>query len=262
MQIIVGRIPELIKNPNFKLSKVPGAFKKVGKTHCKITYEDGAYWIENIRAINGTYIDGIPLTGRKQVFPNNDIILGGSNLKIDGVYPINVHSIVSSFSRKGGGGPEPDVSYASWGSRLGGILLDWLFITLILIPIGFILQLLLFYAGYDLTSGSYGENIDKGVLLFAGLFYIGSIFLVHHFYYAVELNSKGRTLGKRLVGVKVLDATSHELPSKTQAWGRLLGYFLSSLILYVGFLMPLWTKKKQAFHDLMANTIVVKDNKQ
>jgi len=33
------------------------------------------------------------------------------------------------------------------------------------------------------------------------------------------------------------------------------------VILSIGFLMPLWTKKKQALHDLMAGTIVVKDRK-
>jgi len=39
---------------------------------------------------------------------------------------------------------------------------------------------------------------------------------------------------------------------------RALGYMLSFLFLGVGFLLPLFTSKKQALHDLIAKTRVVR----
>ena len=256
MQIIVGRNPGIIKNPNLKKFYTPSELKKIGRTHCKLTYDDGVYHIENIKAINKTFIDNVPLRDgeRKQVYLTNDINLGG-------VYSLDLNRVVSQFKVKEG--PIGDtITLASWGARFGGIMLDTLFLILILIPIGYILQLLVLYAGYDFSLRAYTGTIDKsgGIVLFlAFLFYISSVLLVYHFYYVVQLHKKGRTLGKRLVGVKVVDAASHRYPTKTQAWGRLLAYFMSSLILYIGFLMPLWTKRKQGLHDLMANTIVIKD---
>ena len=58
----------------------------------------------------------------------------------------------------------------------------------------------------------------------------------------------------------MIDADTKKYPSKLQVWGRYLGYSLSGLILLIGFFMPLWTEKKQALHDMLANTLVIKAN--
>lgn len=56
----------------------------------------------------------------------------------------------------------------------------------------------------------------------------------------------------------MLDIKTKELPSIGQGWGRQLSKVISGMILMIGYFMPLWTKDKQALHDMMASTLVVK----
>ena len=65
------------------------------------------------------------------------------------------------------------------------------------------------------------------------------------------------TPGKLLLGCQIVDANSGEPMSYKQAVIRYLGYFVSLMTLFVGFLWIAWDKRKQGFHDKMANTVVV-----
>jgi uncharacterized RDD family membrane protein YckC len=70
----------------------------------------------------------------------------------------------------------------------------------------------------------------------------------------------GTTPGKRLVGIKIVDAKSYGEISNKQAITRSLGYIPSTLLFGIGFLMVLFRKDKRALHDLLADTVVVYDN--
>lgn len=65
------------------------------------------------------------------------------------------------------------------------------------------------------------------------------------------------TPGKLLMGCHVVDATSGKPVTVTQAILRYLGYYVSALPLGLGFLWIAWDKRKQGFHDKIANTIVL-----
>ena len=65
------------------------------------------------------------------------------------------------------------------------------------------------------------------------------------------------TPGKLLLGCQVVDADSGERMTVRQAMIRYLGYFVSIFTLGVGFLWVAWDKRKQGFHDKIANTVVV-----
>ena len=65
------------------------------------------------------------------------------------------------------------------------------------------------------------------------------------------------TPGKLLLGCQVVDASTGEPIGYRQAVIRYLGYFVSAMTLFVGFLWIGWDKRKQGFHDKMANTVVV-----
>lgn len=73
----------------------------------------------------------------------------------------------------------------------------------------------------------------------------------------LESSQKQATVGKRVLGLKVTDMRGEPI-SFGRATGRYFGKYLSALILGIGFLMIGWTAKKQALHDLMAGTLVVK----
>jgi len=65
------------------------------------------------------------------------------------------------------------------------------------------------------------------------------------------------TPGKLLMGCQVVDADSEEPLSVKQAVLRYLGYYVSAFTLGLGFFWIAWDKRKQGFHDKIANTVVL-----
>lgn len=75
---------------------------------------------------------------------------------------------------------------------------------------------------------------------------------------AYFLRTKGATIGKLILGLKVIDIRSRPQLSYGQIFFReTIGKLLSS-ILMIGYLMALFTKNKRALHDFLAKTRVIK----
>ena len=77
-----------------------------------------------------------------------------------------------------------------------------------------------------------------------------------YFAYFESSPSQG-TPGKILLGLKVIDLQGNRL-SFQKATIRYLGKIVSFLILGIGFIMAGFTQKKQALHDFISGTFVVK----
>ena len=73
----------------------------------------------------------------------------------------------------------------------------------------------------------------------------------------LESSLKQATLGKLALGIIVTDLNIKRI-SFGIANGRYWGKIVSAIILLIGFIMAGLTKKKQALHDIMAGTLVVK----
>ena len=69
---------------------------------------------------------------------------------------------------------------------------------------------------------------------------------------------KQATPGKMAVSAKIVDAETGGKPSKKQCVGRYFAYILSAIPLGLGFLWVAIDPKKQAWHDKLAGTVVVK----
>lgn len=83
-------------------------------------------------------------------------------------------------------------------------------------------------------------------------------FVVYLFYCVfLEYSPLQGTPGKRLMGLKVVDYHGGRL-SLNQALSRNFSKSLSALPLSLGFLWTLWSPKKQAWHDSLAKTYVVR----
>jgi uncharacterized RDD family membrane protein YckC len=77
-------------------------------------------------------------------------------------------------------------------------------------------------------------------------------------YYAMmESSAKQATLGKMALGLRVTDLDGGRI-SFGRASGRLFAKMLSGIIFLIGYMMAGWTARKQALHDLLANTLVVR----
>ena len=92
-----------------------------------------------------------------------------------------------------------------------------------------------------------------------GLLSCGAIlFSLAWLYFAVMESSKYQgTLGKLALGLRVTDLDGKKI-TFWRASLRFFFKFFSRLLLGVGFLMMLFTKKRQCLHDFLASAIVVK----
>ncbi len=73
----------------------------------------------------------------------------------------------------------------------------------------------------------------------------------------MEASPLKASCGKLLAGLYVTNLEGGRI-SLAQANSRFFGKFLSALILCVGFVMAVFTHQKQALHDMIAYTLVLK----
>ena len=130
------------------------------------------------------------------------------------------------------------------------------------VTLGFICSLVLAYVA-STSIGAGGSMSDESALFFAvvaGLCLLVSVLIVLTLYamYFVVLTAKwGQTPGKRLVGIRVVDAEGREPGIRRALMREVVGKFISSSALYTGFFWPLWDSQGQAWHDKIAGTYVV-----
>ncbi len=68
----------------------------------------------------------------------------------------------------------------------------------------------------------------------------------------------GQTPGKMVMGLKVVSAETGELLDTGGAAIRYVGYIVSGIPLYLGFLWVIWDPKHEGWHDKIAKTMVIK----
>lgn len=146
---------------------------------------------------------------------------------------------------------EKNLSYAGFWRRFIAALIDGLILAL---------PMTLFWAIFTVVIYAVSESpyfTEQWLIIVEILAYIVSI-IVGILYFGGMHSSKWQaTFGKRLVGIKVIGYNGERI-SFIKGAARYLATFLSGLILYIGYIMAGITTKKQALHDLIAKTIVVK----
>lgn len=101
------------------------------------------------------------------------------------------------------------------------------------------------------TDVEFSDGLQEFIIL-------SGAFLIEWIYEAVLTSSSWQaTIGKRILGLKVVDGEGNRI-SFARATGRFLAKILSGLILCIGFLMIVWTKRKRGLHDMIAETLVIK----
>lgn len=69
---------------------------------------------------------------------------------------------------------------------------------------------------------------------------------------------RNTTPGKMVVHARIVDAKTGRAPSTGQLLIRYLGYYLSVVTFFIGFLMVAIDPRHQALHDKLAGTVVVR----
>jgi uncharacterized RDD family membrane protein YckC len=137
------------------------------------------------------------------------------------------------------------MSYAGFWRRVAATLIDWLVLAAAGFAIGFIVGVVAAIAGRD-SLGAW-ESLLNVVLVVASYLYFA----------VMESSELQGTVGKVAIGIKVTDLQGNRI-SFGRALGRTVAKILSSLILGIGYIMAAFTKRKQALHDMIAGTLVVK----
>ena len=134
--------------------------------------------------------------------------------------------------------------FASFDQRLLAAVIDYFVLLLVYI--------LLLLIGF-MFIGDKDQRIMAGVLLLP-------LIPVLKFIYGVFAESSARqgTIGKRLLNIKVTDLGGKRL-SFGVAVVRNIAKILSVLPLFFGYLYIFLNKKQQSWHDIAANTLVIKD---
>jgi uncharacterized RDD family membrane protein YckC len=70
--------------------------------------------------------------------------------------------------------------------------------------------------------------------------------------------TSGATVGKQVMGLKVVMADGGGLVSAGTGILRYIGYIISGIPLFLGYLWAIWDPKHEAWHDKIAGTKVIK----
>ena len=72
----------------------------------------------------------------------------------------------------------------------------------------------------------------------------------------LQSSSRQATVGKMALGLIITDLDGNRI-SFARASGRYLATFLTNLTFGIGYLMVIWTKRKQTLQDKVAGTVVI-----
>ena len=139
------------------------------------------------------------------------------------------------------------LKYAGFWLRAWATIIDTLLMALILAP------LLLAIYGKEYFSN---DDIFAGPADFLLQVVVPAIAVITFWIY------KRATPGKMAIRATIVDARTGKAPSNGQLIGRYLGYYVSILPLGLGFIWVAFDAKKQGFHDKLAGTVVVREQRE
>ncbi len=100
------------------------------------------------------------------------------------------------------------------------------------------------------------EDLFPAIASMARLFWI-ALLLTWLYYALLESSAWQATLGKKALGLEVTDLTGRRI-SFGRATGRYFARFISVMTIGIGYIMAGFTEKKQALHDIIAGTLVMR----
>jgi uncharacterized RDD family membrane protein YckC len=143
--------------------------------------------------------------------------------------------------------------HAGFWRRCAAMLIDGLLLGVVMAVVQLVVS-----AGAIGTLASMNDG-SAGLMALAGSFMLLMLiaFVGQWLYFALfEAGSRQATPGKLALGIKVVDEVGARI-GFGRASGRYFGKIISGMVLYIGFVMAGFGDRKQALHDMIANTFVV-----
>ncbi len=161
-------------------------------------------------------------------------------------------------------GPAPGVQFAGHGARLGAYILDALLV-------GFVTTLLLLvsviplFISFARLAPKYPDGTNDPAVLAElgpglGIFIAAAIAisLLAMLYFPFFWARGGATPGMKAAGIRVV----RDRDGSRIGWGtailRLIGWWISGAVFYLGFIWILIDSRRRGWHDLIAGTCVIR----
>ena len=135
-------------------------------------------------------------------------------------------------------------TYAGFWLRFVAVIIDVIILSIISAILGGILGGAMEAAGADpktIFGISQLLGLIVGIIYFCGM----------------ESSARQATFGKSLLGLRVTDLDGNRI-SFLRALGRYFAKILSGITLCIGYFMAGFTARKQALHDMIASTLVIR----
>ena len=141
------------------------------------------------------------------------------------------------------------VKYATFGQRLAAIFID----TIPLLVLQWLMGYFIGQSMADDYANGYVtlDEVNQKATAWGTIIGIALSWL---YFSLFESSEKQATPGKMVVGLTVTDLSGDRV-SFGQATGRHFARIISAALL-IGYLMPLWTQKRQALHDIISGCLI------
>jgi uncharacterized RDD family membrane protein YckC len=146
--------------------------------------------------------------------------------------------------------------YGGFWRRMMAFFIDKiiLFITSIFILFVGVLALSLGFLSH--YSEFFPERLAEVTLTFMLLYFLMTVF-ISMLYFTYFHGTTGQTFGKMIFGLRVVQSTGEKMTLGV-GFLRWVGYIVSGIVFYLGFIWIAFDGKKQGWHDKIAGTVVVR----
>lgn len=134
---------------------------------------------------------------------------------------------------------ELEIKYAGFWIRFVAVIVDGIIVSIASAIVIAIMK--------SIVGEFYGANFFGYVITWA--------------YYIFMTDRYQATLGKKLLGLKVVNEDFTKAPLGNIVLRETVGKIISSIILLIGYIMVAFNKKKRALHDIVSGTVVIRDSK-
>ncbi len=150
-------------------------------------------------------------------------------------------------------GPAPGVFFGDPAARLVAYIVDAIIVSLVVLVVAIV--------GAAVALSGLATGSDSGLIASA----IGGVFIIVVGSLAFSLAyfpwfwaHGGATPGMSLLGLRVVRDADGGPISGSQAILRLVGYWVSGFVFYLGYIWILIDKRRRGWHDLIAGTVVIR----
>ena len=179
--------------------------------------------------------------------------LGGSAEPEDWQFPRERRAEPAQRPAEAASSSITEIRWGGFFRRAFAFLVDIAMIVLLVSIMGS-----LSYIGYKVGLSAYGRSINlqnsTPLFVFLTFAWVGLATV----YFVVFHGMEGKTIGKWLLGLRVVGAERRGITYR-QAFLRSLGTVVSVAPLGLGFLWIIWSREKRGWHDFLARTWVIRD---